>query len=105
MKSDDETTATQLQKILAIHNIHLSLPTIIRLCSLLGWTFRGSSYCQLISTENKIKRLEWAMQYQHNLSIEECFSDVVWTDSTIQMESHRRYCCRKRGSEPKPKPR
>lgn len=103
MEADDETTATQLQKILSNHHIYLSLTTILRLRTKLGWTFRGSFYCQLIRHENKMKRLKWAMQYEHFTSIEDSFGDVVWTDeSTIQMESHRRYCCRKRGRQPKP---
>ena len=106
MEKDDETTATQLQKILLDHQLYLSLTTILRSRSQLGWTFRGSSYCQLIKTVNKVKRLDWAKKYEHLTSIEDSFGDVVWTDeSTIQMESHRRYCCRKRGRQPKPKPR
>lgn len=34
------------------------------------------------------------------------FDNVIWTDEcTVQMESHRRFCCRKVGCAPKPKPR
>ena len=32
--------------------------------------------------------------------------DVVWTDkASIQIEAHRRFCCRKTGTQPRPKPR
>ena len=44
--------------------------------------------------------MEWAREYLHD-----DFSDVVWTDeTTVQLESHKRYCCRKQGATPKPKP-
>ena len=34
------------------------------------------------------------------------FDDVIWSDEcTVQMETHRRFCCRKKGEPPKPKPR
>ena len=34
------------------------------------------------------------------------FEDVLWTDEcSVQMESHRRFCCRKIGEAPKPKAR
>lgn len=34
------------------------------------------------------------------------FEDVIWTDeSTIQLESHRRFACKKCGEAPRPKPR
>ncbi|KAL5469124.1 hypothetical protein EMCRGX_G030327 [Ephydatia muelleri] len=33
------------------------------------------------------------------------FDDVIWSDEcTVQMETHRRFCCRKKGEPPKPKP-
>ena len=34
------------------------------------------------------------------------FKSVIWTDETsLQVESHRRFCCRNVGQRPKPKPR
>ena len=34
------------------------------------------------------------------------FHNVIWTDeTTVQMESHRRLCCQKRGQKPRYKPR
>jgi hypothetical protein len=36
----------------------------------------------------------------------EQLKDVVWTDETsIQLETHRRFCCRKRGQQARLKPR
>ena len=101
MQMNDETTATQLHQYLLRHGIDISLPTVVRSRRRLGWTFRGSAYCQLIREANKLKRLQWAQQYLHD-----DFVDVVWTDeTTVQMESHKRQCWRKGGQRPKPKPR
>ena len=134
MKLDDETTATQLHKMLSDKGIDISLKTILRYVQLLqdiwklktcialllfrmcitmicictcryrtslGWTFRGSAYCQMICEANKIKKLQWAQQYQ-----DDSFDDVIRTDeSTIQLENHRRFCCQKVGHAPKPKPK
>ena len=77
MHADDETTATQLQAILASHGLYVSLATIVRNRIQLGWTYRGSAYCQLIRQVNKQKRLEWAQTYLH-----EEFENVIWSDET-----------------------
>jgi hypothetical protein len=104
MRADDETTAVQLCALLHAKGHVLSLPTILRSRLSLGWTFRGSSYCQMIREPNKLKRFEWARQYEHEAAAG--FGDVVYTDETsIQLETHRRFCCRKRGEPPKNKPR
>ena len=101
MRDDDETTAVQLHALLIQNGYDLTLRTVLRCRASLGWTFRGSAYCQLIREANKIKRVEWARKYR-----DDNFANVIWTDEcSVQMESHRRYCCRKRGEQPKPKPR
>ena len=60
----------------------------------MGWTFRGSAYCQLIRAGNKQKRLDWAKKYLDEVG--DGFNNVVWTDeSSIQLETHKskpRYC-------------
>ena len=96
MREDDETTASQLHKLLVERGFVLSKHTSLRCRSSLGWMFRGSAYCQLIRTANKLKRLQWAQQHLHD-----SFENVVWTDEcTVQLETHRRFCCRKRGEPP-----
>ena len=101
MRDDDETTATQLQAILAEKDVYVSLTTIIRNRHQLGWIYRGSAYCQLIRPRNAEKRLAFAQTYLHDI-----FEDVIWSDeSTIQLETHRRHCYRKEGEKPRPKPR
>ena len=104
MRANDETTAFQLHKMFNERGIGVSIRTILRCHRSLGWTLRGSAYCQVIRDANKQTRLEWAKEY-----IEECkdgFLDVIWSDeATIQLETHKRFCCRKKGCRPKNKPR
>ena len=101
MRNDDETTAIQLHRLLVTKGHGISLSTILRCRKSLGWTYRGSAYCQLIRDANKEKRLAWARENLHN-----DFNDVIWNDeTTVQLESHRRFACRKRGEPPRPKPR
>ena len=105
MQADDETTAVQLQKILVDKGHPLSLKTILTSRDKLGWTFRGSAYCQLIRHANKVKRLGWARDHSAEAENKR-FEDVLWTDeSSIMLECHRRFCCRKIGVPAKPKPR
>ena len=101
MQIDDETTAAELKHKLEANEIYLSHSTILRCRRELGWTYRGSAYCQLIREQNKVKRLSWCLENQNN-----DFCNVVWTDETsVQLENHRRFCHRKRGQKPHPKPR
>ena len=101
MQQDDETTADQLSFKLHDSGILMSKTTILKGRHLLGWTSRGAAYCQLIRMQNQLKRKEWAVQ---NLGAS--FEDVIWTDeTTVQMETHRRFCCRKKGQKPRYKPR
>ena len=104
MQEDDETTATQLHQMLIQRGYNVSICTVLRCRTALGWTFRGSAYCQIIREANKQKRLDWARQHLHER--EDGFQDVIWTDEcTVQLETHRRFCCRKRGQPPRNKPR
>ena len=98
MREDDETIALQL---LNSKGYQISTKTILRCRAELGWTFRGSAYCQLIREPNKAKRLDWAQQY-----LNDNFDNVIWSDEcSVQLETHKRYCCRKQGEPPKLKPR
>ena len=101
MQTDDKTTAYQLHKLLTSLGYKVSVRTVLRCRKALGWTFRGSAYCQLIRDVNKVKRLTCVRE-----NLNDTFDDVIWTDEcTVQMESHRRFCCRKIGQPPKPKSR
>jgi transposase len=101
MNENDETTVEELQKMLRNKGHPLSRSAILRCRKSLGWTTRGAAYCQMIREPNKVKRLEWARE-----NINGNFDNVIWTDETsVQMESHRRFCCRKKSQKPRYKPR
>ena len=104
MNTDDETTVSQLVEMLASKGHRISWRAVERWGRALGWTFTGSAYCKLICDANKEKRLQWAQQYLGEAT--DGFQDVIWSDeSTVQLETHRRFCCRKRGQLPRNKPR
>ena len=101
MTEDDETTTKELLVSLQKAGITMSLSTALKGRQLLDWTYCGTEYCQIVCRENREKRLRWA---QENLGAE--FNNVIWTDETsVQMEAHRRFCCRKDGHKPRYKPR
>jgi hypothetical protein len=60
MQENDQSTATQLHQMLLEQDIVISLRTVLKCRTSLGWTFRGSAYCQLIQDANKVKQLHWA---------------------------------------------
>ena len=63
MRGDDEMTAVQLYALLFCHGHTMTLKTVLRCRAALGWTFRGSTYCQLIRQQNEVKRLQWAQEH------------------------------------------
>ena len=68
----------------------------------MGWTFRGSAYCQLIHDVNQQKRLKFARAHRSDN-----FPDVIFTNecsTSIQFESHRQRCCRKQGEQARNNP-
>ena len=101
MEKDDEMTGVELQKLLAKNDIQVASSTALRWRTELGWTSKGTSYCQMIREANEEKRLEWA-EKNKDMS----FEDVIYTDeTTVQLETHRRTCCYRRGQKPRYKPK
>lgn len=74
MNNDDETTATQLQSILRCNGNNISLASIRRCRAVLGWTYHGSRYCQMIRAPNKDKRMQFA---QDCVQRGDDFDDVI----------------------------
>ena len=106
MREDNETSALQLHRLLLSKGHYLSIRTVLRCRQQLGWTFRGSAYCQMIREANKGKRLEWARANIGEALNGNGFDDVIWSDeSSIQLETHRRFCCHKQGEPPRNKPK
>ena len=58
MSRDDETTGLELQKLLAGSGVQVDTSTALRWRKGLGWTSKGTSYCQMIRDVNTEKRLE-----------------------------------------------
>ena len=93
IRSDDETTAEQLHVLLMSCRFRISRKTIFYCRADLGWTFRGSAYCQLIRKSNKAKPLQWARDHT-----QDAFENVIWTNEcSVQLETHKKFCCRKQG--------
>ena len=71
---------------LLLHHIHtMTLKTVLRCHAALGWTFRGSAYCQLIRQQNEVKRLQWAQEH-----LSDGFDSVIWTDAKRAQRSSNR---------------
>jgi transposase len=48
MQKDDETTAHQLHQLLVSKGYGISLKTVLRCRTSLGWSFHGSACCQML---------------------------------------------------------
>ena len=79
MQKDDETTIAELTDFLKKDGHVFSKSTVLRCRKELGWTSRGSAYCQLIRENNKKKRLAWA--HKHSREAKKGFKNVVFTDN------------------------
>jgi len=85
MQGNDDTTAKELALILSRQGYQLSRRTVLKGRKILG---HGAACCQLIRTQNKDRRLQWAWKL-----LRDEFTDVVWTDeTTVQLEAHHRFC-------------
>ena len=100
MSQDDETIAKELVAALRTIGISLSEFTALKARRSLGRTSRGTAYCQLIRAPICEKSLRWVQE-----NVAATFENVIWSDETsVQMETHRRFCCRKKGQKPRYKP-
>lgn len=103
MEKDDETTLAELQAMLAKKGIKVSTSTLHRWRKDLGWTSKGTRYCQMIRSANVVKRLDWALANSYE---QDKFDDIVFSDETsVQLENHRRTCSYKVGRKPRYKPK
>ena len=55
MEKDDETTTVELQQLLKSESYGALLSTILCWRMDLGWTSKGTKYCQMICNANKEK--------------------------------------------------
>ena len=80
LEENDEATARQLRSTLMERYpaLRVSLSTVKRQRSQLGWVATRPHYCQLIRELNKIKRLVWCKE---QCRVQEDFSDVIFQTS------------------------
>lgn len=91
----------ELVTALRSDGISLSMFTALKARKLLGWTSCGTAYCQLIRAPNRENTLRWVQE-----NVAERFEDFIWSyETSVQMEAHRRFCCRKGGQKPRYNPR
>ena len=105
LSENDELTSRQLRHLLIdkFPELSMSVSTVERARRELGWVVTVPKYCQLIRIANKEKRKEWCVRM---LETEEDFHDVIFTDeSSIQLETHRKRCYRRKDAPRKLKPR
>ena len=101
MQKNDETTIQELKQLLKKEGFDVAQSSIHQWRKYLGWTSKGTSYCQMIRDVNKEKRLKFAEENK-----DMTFQDTIYTDeTTVQIETHRHTCCYKRGCKPRYKPR
>lgn len=101
LKENDEITAKQIKNRLDRRGFYISIATINRIKRDLGWTLKGTSYCQLIRNANKPKRVQWVTE-----NINDSFNDVIWTDETsVWLEQHSKRSYRRKGVARKRKPK
>ena len=96
MLENDELTAKALYTKLLKNfpMLSLSIETVQRTRSKLGWISTTPKYCQLIREINEEKRLRWCNSIDSN----DKFEDVIWSDEcSVQLNSHSLRCYRKKG--------
>ena len=84
MKKNDKTTGLELRKLLKkeVEGFDASVSSILQWRNNLGWTAKGTKYCQMIREVNK-KRLKWGKENQDTT-----FKNVIFTDeTTVQIEA------------------
>lgn len=102
MQQDDETTATQLQAMLASRSI-ICVSCYYRSKSASTWL--DIQRISLLpahpaTKQGEFKRIDWARTY-----VNDDFANVIWTnETTVQIETHKHFCYRKNGQKPRTKP-
>ena len=95
MQEDDESTVKELQKLLKENKIGLGKTSV-------DMTLDGPTEAVPTARDhNKIKLSQWAKE-----NLGDSFFNCIYSDeSTVQLETHRRFCCTKTGYKPRCKPR
>ena len=99
MTRDDETTAHQLRALLGEEGVHRVSPDHFSMPFHSWVDFPWE--CVLPAHSHREKRYNWVVANK-----DDEFEDVIYTDEcSVQLETHKRFCCRKEGQPAKPKPK
>ena len=87
MKKDDEISLLDLSTKLVEKGINVSISSVHSWKEELGWTSKGTKYCQMIQEGNVAKRLDWAKVNVEDFNLD----DLIFyrRDHRIQLENHR----------------
>ena len=98
MEQDDEASLEDLQLLLQREGVIVSLTSTWHWWRELGWSTKGTKYCQVVLEANTEKLLDWTKANVDDIYL----GDLVFTDeTTVQLENHRRLTCYKKGKETK----
>jgi transposase len=78
IEKDDEISLADLRTKLVEKGINVSISSIHRWKEELGWTSKGTKYCQMIREGNVAKRLDWAKANVEDINLD----DLIFTDKT-----------------------
>ena len=88
---DDETTVKELQKMLSRDGHKIGKSALWKYRRELGWTRRGSAYCQMIRDAIKAKHFAWAKEV-----IGDSFSNCIFSDeTTVQLKLMERFAAQR----------
>ena len=86
MQKNDETAGLELQRLFieADSESEVSVSTTLRGRQHIGWTSKGTSYCQMICEANKQRDCNGLLKTKTMM-----FEDLIYTDETsVQIETH-----------------
>ena len=81
MQRNDETTVLELKQLLKKERFDASGTLIHQQRKNMGWTSKGTRYCQMIQDVNKEKRLNFAKENK-----DMTLQDTIYKDETIQFK-------------------
>ena len=99
---DDEILLGDLKSKVEEQGLKASISSVHHWKQELGWTSKGTKYCQMVQEANVGERLAWAKENVHDINLD----DLIFTnETTVQLENHRRTTSYKKGRKPRYKPR
>ena len=87
--NDDELSAKDVQKLLSdLHMVDVSISTIKRQRTCLGWRFSKPSNAQMVRNVNQEKRLLFCQSLMEEGHVVDTFNHVIFTNETIHLHQN-----------------